>query len=464
MDSPIDHPFAQRHIGPDDAERRAMLRELGYDSLDALIDAVVPPMIRRQRPMALPPARSEAQTLEALRRIAQTNRVFRSYIGTGYYGTFTPSVIRRGVLENPAWYTAYTPYQPEDLRQGRLEALLNFQTMVGELTALPVANASLLDEATAAAEAMALARRRVAGGRGRFVVSAGCHPQTIAVTLRTRAECTGVEVVVGDDPDSLDARTFGILLQYPSSLGAIVDHRPLIARAHETGALAIVAADPLALALLTPPGELGADLAVGSTQRFGMPLGYGGPHAAYLACRDELKRAIPGRLVGVSVDRHGATAYRLALQTREQPIRRERATSNICTAQVLPAIIAAMYAVYHGPDGLTAIARRVHERAVVLATGLRRLGWTLGDAPFFDTLVVAAGERSALVHARATAAGVDLRHVDARSVGISVDETTTPSDVERLWGVFAEERRRAVVRRAGADRAPAHRGEHAPRR
>ncbi|MGH7750080.1 MAG: glycine dehydrogenase, partial [Candidatus Dormibacteria bacterium] len=357
-----------------------MVRALGYESIDGLIDAVVPPSIRRREPLDLPAARSEADVLAALHAIASKNQVARSYIGLGYAGTHTPSVIRRGVLENPAWYTAYTPYQPE-ISQGRLEALLNFQTMVSELTGLPIANASLLDEATAAAEAMGLCLRNARSAGRRFLVAPGCHPQTLAV-VRTRAECIGVEIVVTDDPAAVDDAVFGVLLQYPASTGEIVDYRALADRAHARGALVAFAADPLGLCVLAPPGELGADIAVGSTQRFGVPLGYGGPHAAYLACRDELKRTMPGRLVGVSVDIHGNRAYRLALQTREQHIRREKATSNICTAQVLLAVIASMYAVYHGPDGLARIAERVHRRAATLADGLRRLGWTVPSTAF----------------------------------------------------------------------------------
>jgi glycine dehydrogenase len=428
-------PFAQRHIGPDEAERASMLRTLGYGSLDELIDAVVPPAIRRPEPLALAQALSEAETLAALRRIAEKNQVFRSYIGTGYHDTFTPSVIRRCVLENPAWYTAYTPYQPE-ISQGRLEALLNFQTMVSELTGMPVANASLLDEATAAAEAMTLCKRSAAGERNRFIVSPGCHPQTIEV-VRTRAACLGITIVLSDDPAQINDATFGVLVQYPNSTGAIADHQALVEQAHAHGALAVFAADILALCALKPPGELGADVVVGSTQRFGVPLGYGGPHAAYFACRDECKRSMPGRLVGVSVDAHGKTAYRLALQTREQHIRREKATSNICTSQVLLAVLASMYALYHGPDGLARIAQRVHERATVFAAGLKRLSISVSDAPFFDTLTIATENTTEAVHKRAREARINLRRIDARTIGVSMDETTSERDVEALWRVFA---------------------------
>jgi glycine dehydrogenase len=437
VDSLGDQPeFARRHIGPDEAARREMLRLLGYASLDALIDVLVPPAIRRRDPLALPTARSEARVLSIIRQIANKNRIFRSYLGMGYSGTYLPSVIRRCVLENPAWYTAYTPYQPE-ISQGRLEALLNFQTMVSELTGMDVANASLLDEATAAAEAMALCRRSVPGERLRFIVSLGVHPQTLAV-VRTRAKCLGIEVVVTDDPSAVDANVFGVLVQYPNSTGAIVDHQAIVERAHAVGALAVFAADVLSLCMLTPPGELGADVVIGTTQRFGVPLGYGGPHAAYFACRDEFKREMPGRLVGVSIDAHGNTAYRLALQTREQHIRREKATSNICTAQVLLAVLASMYAVYHGPDGLKRIAERVHERTVVLAEGLQRLGWSVLHDSFFDTIMVAAGDQADAVHARALAALINLRRIDARTIGIALDETTSIADVEELWRIFAD--------------------------
>jgi len=428
-------PFAQRHIGPNEAERAEMLRSLGYDSLDALIGAVVPQGIRQQTPLALPAALSEPETLGELHRIAGKNQVFRSYIGTGYHDTFTPSVIRRCVLENPAWYTAYTPYQPE-ISQGRLEALLNFQTMVCELTGMDTTNASLLDEATAAAEAMTLCKRSASGERKRFVVSPGCHPQTVAV-LRTRAACLNIEIVLSDDPARIDDATFGVLVQYPNSTGAVADHGALVEAAHARGALAVFAADILALCLLKTPGELGADVVIGTTQRFGVPLGCGGPHAAYFACRDAFKRSMPGRLVGVSVDAHGKTAYRLALQTREQHIRREKATSNICTSQVLLAVIASMYALYHGPEGLARIAQRAHERATVLAAGLKRLGLRVSDAPFFDTITVDVNDAEH-THARASQARVNLRRIDARTVGVSLDETTAPQDVEILWSVFAD--------------------------
>jgi glycine dehydrogenase len=428
--------FVQRHIGPSAEECAAMARELGYASLDELIAAAVPPSIALGKALDLPAGRSEAETIADLRAIAGQNQVFRSFIGQGYYGTYTPSVILRNILENPAWYTAYTPYQPE-ISQGRLEALLNFQTMVADLTGLPIANASLLDEATAAAEAMTLLLRHAKPGARTFLVTADCHPQTLAV-VRTRAECLDIAIrVAGAGDASLGEDVFGILVQYPGSSGELADHRALAAEAHARGVKVAVAADLLSLTLLTPPGEWGADVAVGTTQRFGVPFGFGGPHAAYLACRDELKRTMPGRLVGVSIDAHGRAAYRLALQTREQHIRREKATSNICTAQVLLAVMAGMYGVYHGPDGLTAIAARTHRRAVVLAEGLRRAGCDIPTRAFFDTISVRTGGATEAIHARAAAARINLRRIDAATVGISVDETTTEREIETLWTIFA---------------------------
>jgi glycine dehydrogenase len=360
--------FSRRHIGPSPEDAKAMLEVVGAASLDELIAETLPAAIRQAAPLDLGPALSETEVVARLHTIAAKNKVLTSLIGQGYYGTILPPVIARNILENPAWYTAYTPYQPE-ISQGRLEALLNFQTMIIDLTALEIANASLLDEATAAAEAMAMARRLSKSAGASFFVDADCHPQTLAV-LRTRAEPMGWRLVVGDPRRDLDpVSVFGALLQYPGSSGEIRDFRAVITTLHQMDALAIMAADPLALTLLTPPGELGADIAVGSAQRFGVPMGYGGPHAAYIATRDAHKRALPGRLVGVSVDGRGRRAYRLALQTREQHIRREKATSNICTAQVLLAVIASMYAVYHGPAGLTRMARRVHATAATLAAG-----------------------------------------------------------------------------------------------
>ena len=426
--------FVGRHVGPDAAETRAMLDVLGLDSLDQLIDKVIPASILSAAPLALPEGRSEPETLALLRAIADKNRVLRSFIGTGYHDTFTPTVILRNVLENPAWYTAYTPYQPE-ISQGRLEALLNFQTMVTDLTGLEIANASLLDEATAAAEAMAFCQRLSKSKAKAFFVSRDCHPQTIEV-VRTRAEPLGFEVIVGDAATELAAHeVFGVLLQYPASTGEVVDYAAIVAAAHDRKALVVVAADLLALTLLKPPGEFGADVAIGSTQRFGIPMGFGGPHAAYFATRDEHKRVMPGRVVGVSIDSHGKKAYRLAMQTREQHIRREKATSNICTAQALLAIMASMYACYHGPAGLTTIARRVHRLTATLAAGLRRLGVDVPTTAFFDTITVRVADAAA-VHAAARAAGMNLREIDAGTVGIALDETTRRADVEALWTVF----------------------------
>ncbi|MCX7961408.1 MAG: aminomethyl-transferring glycine dehydrogenase [Burkholderiales bacterium] len=426
--------FVGRHIGPSEAEVRAMLAALGCDSLATLLEQALPPAIRARRPLALPAARPEREVLAELRRLAAKNRVLKSFIGQGYYGTFTPPVILRNVLENPAWYTAYTPYQAE-ISQGRLEALLVFQTMVSDLTGLPIANASLLDEATAAAEAMAMARRASRSPSRTFFVSERCHPQTIAV-LATRAECQGIELRVGDErappPDC-----FGALVQYPDTLGGVVDHRPLAEALHAHGALLVAATDLLALVLLSPPGEWGADIAVGSAQRFGVPMGYGGPHAAFLACREDLVRQLPGRLVGVSRDAQGAPALRLALQTREQHIRREKATSNICTAQVLLAVIAAMYAVWHGPQGLERIARRTHRMAALAAQGLARLGFAVSPAAFFDTIVAETGAATEAIHAAAIAYGMNFRRLEGGRIGLSFDETTTREDVARLLSVFA---------------------------
>jgi glycine dehydrogenase len=414
-----------------------MLGELGFDSLDALAHAIVPKGLQLERPLLLPGPRSESEVLNELRVIAGMNRKFRSYIGMGYYDCVTPQVIQRNVLENPGWYTPYTPYQAE-VSQGRLEMMLNFQTMICELTALEIANASLLDEATAAAEAMTMCRRlKAAERRNVFFVSDQCHPQSIEV-VRTRARALDIELLVGDhDCFVPDARVFGALVQYPATRGQIYDYQEFTARLHASGALVVVAADPLSLTLLKPPGELGADVAVGSTQRFGVPLGYGGPHAAYFATRDAFKRQMPGRLVGVSRDAHGGQALRLALQTREQHIRREKATSNICTAQVLPANLAAMYAIYHGPEGLRQIARRIHLLACLLAAGLRRLGYEVDLAPFFDTLQVHLARASSNVIMRiAEEHQINLRALNEHDIGISLDETTTPAEVSELWQVF----------------------------
>jgi glycine dehydrogenase len=418
--------FPDRHIGITAADADRMLAVLGLASLDDLIDQAVPAAIRDDKPLALDDAISEPHALAHLRRLADRNRVLTSLIGQGYYGTHTPGVILRNVLENPAWYTAYTPYQPE-ISQGRLEALLNFQTMVCDLTGLEIANASMLDEATAAAEAMTLCRRSSRHAGGAFFVDAQCHPQTIAV-VATRAEPLGIDVVVGDPSADLSpADTFGVLLQHPGTSGVVRDLRPVIEAVHATGGLAVVATDLLACTLLVPPGELGADAAVGSAQRFGVPMGFGGPHAGFLATRHAYRRSLPGRLVGVSIDAAGRPAHRLALQTREQHIRREKATSNICTAQVLLAVMASMYAVYHGPDGLRAIAERVHMQATATARTLGAAGFEVVNDSWFDTLTVRAPGQAAEILERAREAGVNLRRVDGDTLGLSFDETTAPA-------------------------------------
>ncbi|MBK7080793.1 MAG: aminomethyl-transferring glycine dehydrogenase [Betaproteobacteria bacterium] len=427
--------FIARHIGTTPADQAEMLAVLGQPSRAALMDAIVPAGIRRAKPLALPAAMSEAAALAKLKSIAARNRVLKSYIGQGYYGTWTPGVILRNILENPAWYTAYTPYQPE-ISQGRLEALVNFQTMICDLTGMAIANASMLDEATAAAEAMTLCQRMGAGTSRRFYVADDCFPQTLDV-VRTRAEPLGIEVVVGPAADAASAGAFGVLLQYPGADGEVRDDAARVAAVHAAGGFVVVAADLLALTLLKPPGEWGADVVVGSAQRFGVPMGYGGPHAGYLATRDDFKRSMPGRLVGVTVDAAGNPAYRLALQTREQHIRREKATSNICTAQVLLAVIAGMYAVYHGPEGLKTIARRVHRLTAILKAGLERLGFTVPTAAFFDTLTVATGARARGILDHGLAFGVNFRRIDDATLGISLDETTDRADVERIWQIFA---------------------------
>ncbi|MEC5212646.1 glycine dehydrogenase [Polaromonas sp. CG_9.5] len=433
--------FIARHIGIDAADETHMLSVVGASSLRELIDGIVPPSIARSSPMAIPPPVTEAAALKQLKAMAAKNKVFKSFIGQGYYGTYTPGVILRNVLENPAWYTAYTPYQAE-ISQGRMEALINFQTMVCDLTGMPIANASMLDEATAAAEAMTLAKRSVKSKSNVFIVAGDCHPQTIEV-IRTRAAPLGIEVKVSTASATLPQLMatgdyFGVLAQYPATSGAIHDLRPLAGQAHANSAALCVAADLLALTLLSPPGEWNADIVLGSTQRFGMPMGNGGPHAAYLACRDEYKRSLPGRLVGVSVDTHGHPTYRLALQTREQHIRREKATSNICTAQVLPAVMASMYAVYHGPQGLKRIAERVATYTAIFVQGLRQMGFDITNKGAFDSVTVKTGNATNSIAERARQSGANLRFRLRNHLGVSLDETTRRSDIELLWSFFAQ--------------------------
>ena len=432
-----DGSFIERHVGPGERETAEMLQALGYDSLDALIDATVPAGIRLARPLAIGEGRGEAEVLAHMRGLAQKNQIFRSFIGMGYSGCFTPPVIQRNVLENPGWYTAYTPYQAE-IAQGRLEALLNFQTMVIDLTGLEIANASLLDEGTSAAEAMHMAHAaRGSETKDLFFISEDCHPQTIDV-VRTRALARGIRVIIGNHRSyQLGPEVFGVLLQYPATDGAIHDYRAFAEAAHAQNALVVAACDLLALTLITPPGEWGADVAVGSTQRFGVPMGYGGPHAAFFATKDEFKRVIPGRIIGVSRDARGRAALRMALQTREQHIRREKATSNVCTAQVLLAVMASMYAVWHGPQGLTRIGRRTHRLAVMLAEGLRKIGFSVGEAPIFDTVRVETGKLAAKeLSQRARERKINLRVLGETTIGIALDETTRVADVEELLLVF----------------------------
>ncbi|MFE1599681.1 aminomethyl-transferring glycine dehydrogenase [Methylobacterium sp. ID0610] len=425
----------RRHIGPTVGEMSEMLQRVGAASLDALIDETLPPDIRQHEPIEFGRPLTERRVIERMRAVANKNRLLVSLIGQGYHGTTMPPAIQRNIFENPAWYTAYSPYQPE-ISQGRLEALLNFQTLVCDLTALDIANASLLDEATAAAEAMGMAQRVATSKADAFFVDKDCLPQTIAV-LRTRAAPFGWRVIVGDPFRDLDPeQVFGALFQYPGVNGAIHDFGSPIARLHAAGAIAVVAADPLALTLLKAPGEMGADIAIGSMQRYGVPVGYGGPHAAYMAARDAYKRAMPGRIVGVSVDSRGHRAYRLALQTREQHIRREKATSNICTSQVLLAVVASMYAVYHGPEGLKAIAQRVHRDAVRLADGLTRLGFAVEPEAFFDTVTVAVGPFQGMILRSAVENGVNLRKIGDDRIGITVDERTRPDIIQAVWRAF----------------------------
>ena len=432
--------FIARHIGIDDAAEAHMLSALGAASRRALMDAIIPRSIARSSAMVIPAPVTEAEALKQLKAIASKNKVLKSFIGQGYYGTHTPGVILRNIIENPAWYTAYTPYQAE-ISQGRMEALINFQTMICDLTGMPIANASMLDEATAAAEAMTLAKRSVKSKSNTFVVAGDCHPQTIEV-IQTRARPLGISVLLANSaPEwhaALQGDYFAVLAQYPATSGRIDDLRADVATVHATQAAFIAAADPLALTLLTPPGEWGADIVVGTTQRFGMPMGAGGPHAAYLACKDEFKRSMPGRLVGVSIDSHGNPTYRLALQTREQHIRREKATSNICTAQVLPAVVASMYAVYHGPQGLKRIAQRVASYTAILARGLTEMGCPVRPQNAFDTISLKTDSATSSIAARAREMGANLRIYWENYLYIALDETTTRGDIELLWSVFAK--------------------------
>ncbi len=439
QDLDIYNGFIRRHIGPGPVDTPAMLKQLGMKSLDELLDKVVPASIRRDKPLAVKASQSERQVLDKLYQISTRNQLFKSFIGMGYYDTQTPTVIERNLLRNPAWYTAYTPYQAE-ISQGRLEALLNFQTMISDLTGMEIANASMLDEATSAAEAMTLCQRMSKSKGKIFFVADSCHPQTIAV-VANRALHIGIEIVVGDpfkDLDELDL--FGVLLQYPCSTGEILDYQELVQQVHERKALVAVAADLLSLTLLKPPGEFDADVVVGTSQRFGIPLGYGGPHAAYMATREAFKRSMPGRLIGVSVDSRGKPALRLALATREQHIRREKATSNICTAQALLAIMASMYAVYHGPKEICRIAQRIHRLTVILAEGLRELGHEVPTTHFFDTITVATGNATEFVMAAARSEKINLRYVDMNTIGISLDEKATPGDIEKLFNIFTHDR------------------------
>src|SRR5512141_2679630 len=421
--------FVPRHIGPSAADIQKMVEVIGFRSLDDLIDATIPEKIRFRQPLDLGPGKAEHEVLAEFRAMAARNKVYRSFIGMGYSDCVTPPVIQRNIIENPAWYTAYTPYQAE-IAQGRLEALLNFQTMVMDLTALEIANASLLDEATAAAEAMTMSYGlKGKPGKDVFLVASECHPQTIDV-VKTRAAVRGIEVRVASHADfRIGPDVFGALVQYPATDGAVIDYTKTVDQAHRADALLTVAADLLSLVLLTPPGEWGADIVVGNTQRCGVPLGYGGPHAAYFATKDEFKRQIPGRIIGVSRDADGKPALRMALQTREQHIRREKATSNVCTAQVLLAVMAGMYAVWHGPQRLTAIARQIHEMAATLAAGLEQLGYTLTSDDYFDTLSIELGDRPATdVVGAARARGINIRALGSSRVVVALDETVTPAD------------------------------------
>ncbi len=436
----LPYDFAnRRHIGPSPAEMSEMFDALGVADLDQLIDETVPSSIRQEEPLEFGRPMSERELLWHMRQVAKKNKVVTSLIGQGYHGTVTPPAIQRNILENPAWYTAYTPYQPE-ISQGRLEALLNFQTMVTDLTGLEIANASLLDEATACAEAMTMAQRVSKSKAKGFFIDENCHPQNIAV-MRTRAEPLGIEIIVGNPEDLVADQVFGAIFQYPGTYGGLHDFTAPIEALHGAKALGIIAADPMALCLLKEPGAMGADIAVGTTQRFGIPMGYGGPHAAYMACRDAYKRAMPGRIVGVSIDAHGNRAYRLSLQTREQHIRREKATSNVCTAQALLAVMAGFYAVFHGPQGLKAIAQRIHRKMARLAKGLEDAGFVIDQDAFFDTITVDVGLFQKGVMEAGLQNGVNFRKVGETKIGITLDETTRPATIERIWSAFGVERK-----------------------
>lgn len=435
----LPYDFAnRRHIGPSPSEMADMFSALGVADLDQLIEETVPASIRQKAPLEFGKPMSERELLWHMRQVAKKNNVVTSLIGQGYHGTVTPPAIQRNILENPAWYTAYTPYQPE-ISQGRLEALLNYQTMITDLTGLEIANASLLDESTACAEAMTMAQRVAKSKATGFFIDENCHPQNIAV-MRTRAEPLGIEIIVGKPEDMDPAQVFGAIFQYPGTYGGLQDFSAPIEALHEAKALGIIAADPMALCLLKEPGAMGADIAVGSTQRFGVPMGFGGPHAAYMACRDAYKRAMPGRIVGVSIDAHGNRAYRLSLQTREQHIRREKATSNVCTAQALLAVMAGFYAVFHGPEGLKAIAQRIHRKTVRLAKGLEEAGFAIDQADFFDTITVDVGLFQKGVMEAGIQNGVNFRKVGKTKIGITLDETTRPATIERIWRAFGIER------------------------
>jgi len=452
--------FVNRHIGPDRLDTEEMLKVTGSDSLENLIDETVPKQIRQKEKLNLPAGLSEPALLKLFQKYASQNKVFRSYIGMGYYSTYTPAVILRNIMENPGWYTAYTPYQSE-IAQGRLEALLNFQTMVASLTGLEIANASLLDEGTAAAEAMHVfyaARKPEKKSANKFFVSEECFPQTIDI-LKTRSAPLGIELLIGDHRTiELTDDMFGVQVQYPSGYGEIYNYKEFFKNAHSNNIYTCVAADILSLALLTPPGEFGADIAVGNTQRFGVPKGYGGPHAAYFACKDEFRRLIPGRIIGISIDRYGNPAYRMALQTREQHIRREKATSNICTAQVLLAVMAGMYAVYHGPNGIAAIAERVHGLTSALENGLKQSGYSQINKSYFDTLKIDLGENSKhkieAIRKKFIDAEINLRYIDDRYIGISLDETTELKDVEQIISLFSRTYNKINVSSNGASKIP----------